>query len=49
MKFSCKLIYERTCQLNKVTQDLIWICKQTTFSPVSPINSSQTDKALITC
>ena len=26
-------------------QDLIYICKIKTFSPVSPINSSQTDKA----
>ena len=34
------------CQLNKVTQDLICICRQKTFSPVSSINSSQTDKAL---
>ena len=32
--------------MNKVTQDLICICKQKTFSPVSSINSSQTDKAL---
>ena len=31
---------------NKVTQDLICICKQKTFSLVSSINSSQTDKAL---
>ena len=45
-KFSFELIYERTCQLNKATQDLIFICKQTTFSPVSSINSSQTDQAL---
>ena len=34
------------CQLNKVKQDLICICKQKAFSPVSSINSSQTDKAL---
>ena len=34
------------CQLNKVTQDLICICKQTTFSLVSSIDSRQTDKAL---
>ena len=45
-KFSFELIYERTCQLNKATQDLIFICKQATFSPVSSINSSQTDQAL---
>ena len=30
----------------KVTQDLIFICKQKTFSPLSSVNSSQTDKAL---
>ena len=27
-------------------QDLIYICRQNTFSPVSSINSSQTDKSL---
>ena len=32
--------------MNNVTQDLICICKQKTFSPVSSINSSQMDKAL---
>ena len=32
--------------LNKVTQDLICICKHKPFSSVSSINSSQTDKAL---
>ena len=40
IKFSFKLIYEH------VTQDLICIWKQKTFSPVSSINSSQTVKAL---
>ena len=35
-----------SAQLNKETQDLIYICKQKTFSSVSSINSSQTDKAL---
>ena len=29
-----------------VTQELICICKQETYSPVSSINSSQTDKVL---
>ena len=29
-----------------VTQDLICICRQNTFSPASSINSSQTDKSL---
>ena len=40
IKFNFKLIYEH------VTQDLICIWKQKTFSPVSSINSSQTVKAL---
>ena len=31
IKFSFKLIYEHICQLNKVTQDLICICKQKTI------------------
>ena len=44
-KSSFNLIFE-PCQLNKVTQDLICICKQKTFSPASSINSSQPDKAL---
>ena len=34
-----------TCQLNKVIQHLIYICKLKTFSLVSSINLSQTDKA----
>ena len=33
-------------QLNKVTQELICICEQKAFLPVSSIKSSQTDKAL---
>ena len=40
------LFMNMSAQLNKVTQDLIYICKQKTFSSVSSINSSQTDKAL---
>ena len=43
--------YLWTRKLNKVMQDLSWICicKQKTFSPVkvSLINSSQTDKDLL--
>ena len=35
-----------SAKYNKVTQYLIYICKQKTFSPVSSINSNQTDKAL---
>ena len=39
------LLMNILCQLNKVTQDFICICRQKTFSPVLSINSSQTDKA----
>ena len=41
-------IFNRTTQLNKVTQDLnlICICKQKTLSPFLSINSCQKDQAL---
>ena len=46
IRFSFQLIYENVCLRNEVRQDLICICRQSTLSPVSSINSSQTDKSL---
>ena len=40
-------LFFSNCQVNKVTRDLICICKQKTFSPVSSINLSQKDTATL--